>query len=126
MSYAAGVFLAVVAVCVAVMITVQVYEFLRGRSLLLGPRHLALRLGTGLGLVLIICCIYAGVLLTFPTPLAEMVYWGGLLVAAGVVAGLAVFDLRMVEQAKHQKKAELYRQLAETEARLRGPRDGKE
>lgn len=123
MSYAAGIFLAVVAVCVAVMVTLQVYEYLRGRSLLLGPRHLFLRLGTGVGLVLIICCIYAGVLLDFPTPVTEMVFWAGLLLAAALVAGLAIVDLRMVEQAKHRKKAELYRHLAETEAQLRSPRD---
>jgi hypothetical protein len=126
MSYAAGIFLAVIAVCAAIMMTVQLVEYLRGRSLLT-RRHLALRLLTGVLLVGIVAGIYAGVLIRFPSPLAELAYWGSVVVFLGVVILLGLTDLRMLERVVHQRRAQLYRQLAEAEEQLRRcPRKGHE
>ena len=118
MSYAAGVFLAIVAACVAIMIAVQVHEYVRGRTLL-SPRHFALRMAAGALLLLVITGIYAGMLLPFGSPLTELAYWLGLVVVAVGAGFMAALDLRVLERVKHQQRAELYRSLAEDEARLR-------
>jgi hypothetical protein len=122
MSYAAGLFLAIVAVGVAILLAVQVNEYLRGRSLLTPP-HFLLRIVTGICLILVVGGIYAGALWRFGTPWTELAYWTSLLLAAVLVALLATVDLRMMERAKHRKRAELYRRLAEAEAHLRRPKD---
>ncbi|MGD9520099.1 MAG: hypothetical protein AB7W28_11365 [Armatimonadota bacterium] len=125
MSYAAGVFLAIVGACVATLLAVQVEEYVHGRSLLT-PRHLALRLVTGLLLLLVIVGVFIGVLWPFHSALNELFYWFGLLLGACAVAFLAILDLRIVDRVKHQRRAELYRRIAEAEAQLRSRKERKE
>jgi len=118
MNYAAGVFLALVAAGMAIMLALQVLQFATGRTVLTF-KHLLLRLASGLLMLLVIASIYVGVAWDFSHPLYELVYWAGVLGASAAVAGLAVVDLRWVERAKHRQRAELYRRLAEVEAELR-------
>ena len=118
MSYVAGVALGLLACVVVIMAVLQVHEFLRGRSLLT-KGHLILRIVVAALLLLSIICVYGGVVIPFPGVWHELAYWCGVLVLLLVVAILAVVDLRMVERVSHQRRAELFRKLAEIEETLR-------
>lgn len=118
MSYAAGVILGVLALVMILMAALQVFEYLRGRSLLT-RRHLILRVAVAVLMLLSVACIYAGVVINFPAIWHAILYWCALLLMLLLVTILALIDLRMVERIKHQRRAELFRQLAEIEDTLR-------
>ncbi len=118
MSYVAGVALGVLACVVAIMAVLQLYEYLRGRSLLT-RRHLILRLAVAAMMLLAVGCIYAGAVIPFARIWHELLYWCTVVLLLVIVTILALVDLRMVERVKHQRRAELYRQLAEIEHSLR-------
>lgn len=118
MSYSAGVLLAILAAAIAIMVAVQINEYVRRRSILT-PAHFALRLVSGLLLLVLIGAIYLGAAVEFASRVGELVYWSALLLGAAAVAALAVLDLRLLERIKHQRRAELYRRLADAEEELR-------
>lgn len=118
MSYAAGVFLGVVACAISILAFLQVYEYLRGRSLLT-RRHLFVRVAAAVLMLAAIAGIFAGVLIELPSPLAKLAYWCGVMGLVLAVFVLAFIDLRMLELVKHQRRAELFRKLAEVEDALR-------
>ena len=118
MSYAAGVILGILACVVVLMALLQVHEYLRGRSLLT-RRHLILRLTVAGLMLLAVGCIYVGVVIPFPGVWHELAYWCVLFILLITVTILALVDLRMLERVKHERRAELFRQLAEIEDTLR-------
>ena len=111
MSYAAGVFLLIVAMAIITGAMLQLSQYHRGH-LLITKRQLILRLITAGLLLFIIGMIFFGVLYNWPSALSELGFWSILMLLAIVVIFLAFNDLRLVERERHLKQAELYRNVA--------------
>jgi uncharacterized protein YacL len=124
MSYVAGVIFATLAMTIIVGMIHQAWTYARGQQII-SRRQFAMRLSTGFLLLLTIAMIFYERLRPFTgRPLAELVYLCVLIILPTVVVVLAWQDLRELARLRHQRQAELYRNLAELQQQLldkRGP-----
>lgn len=100
----------------------QAVEYLGGRSII-SSKQFVLRMAMAVLLLACLGAIYLGALVTWSSRWHELAYWTAILVATGVITVLALLDLRWCERLKHQRRAELYRSLAEAERALRGDKE---
>jgi putative copper export protein len=121
-SYTGGVILGILAVGILVLAAAQISEYWRKHTII-SPRQFALRMVMAVLLLATIGGIYMGALVRWPSPVAELGYWIALMVVACVIVLLAMRDLRMLERVRHQRRAELFRRLADLEETLREPKD---
>lgn len=103
---------------VVILAAMQAVEYLGGRSLI-SSKQFALRLVMAALLLICLGAIYLGASITWANRWYELAYWMAILVVTGVITALALLDLRWCERLKHQRRAELYRSLAEAERALR-------
>jgi hypothetical protein len=109
---------------VVVLAAAQAVEYLGGRSLI-SSKQFALRLVMAALLLVCLGAIYLGASIAWANRWHELVYWMAVLLGAGVITALALVDLRWCERLKHQRRAELYRSLADIERALRGDEEKK-
>ncbi|MCE5238892.1 hypothetical protein LLH23_10420 [bacterium] len=122
MSYPVGVIFVCAAVAIAIGMVYQALSYARGRHLING-RQFAMRMVTGVLLLVTIGLVFYAAVRPFTDPLLALGFWGLLTVLPLAVIVLAWLDLRQVARAQHQRQAELYRNLAGLEQQLRSKPD---
>ena len=126
MSYTGGVILGILAAAVFALAVTQISEYVRRHSIIT-PKQFALRMLMAVLLLAVIGGIYVGAVFSqkgaWLGPLGQALYWTALLLVACVIVVLAMHDLRMLERVRHQRRAELFRRLADLEESLREPKD---
>ena len=125
MSYASGVILACLAMGVIIAMAHQVWSYLRGQHII-SRRQFILRLTNGVLLLLTIGLIFLGALYRFSDLRLGLLFLSALAVLPLVVIVLAWLDLRELQRTRHERQAELYRNLAQLQQELRGKPPRKE
>lgn len=118
MSYVAGVILACLGMAVLIGIVHQTWVYLRGLQSvsgqpLLSRRQFVFRLCMGFLLLVCVGMIFYTAVHRFTDPLRAVIFWMILTLLPALVLVLAWIDLRTLARTRHQRQAELYRQLAE-------------
>lgn len=121
-SLGSQIILAVMGIGVLVLAAAQAVEYLGGRSII-SSKQFVLRMAMAALLLACLGAIYLGASVTWSSRWHELGYWTAILVATGVITVLALLDLRWCERLKHQRRAELYRSLAEAERALYGDKE---
>jgi hypothetical protein len=129
MSYGVGVIFLIFAMLLVVGMVYQAVAYKRGRQIIT-RRQFGLRMANGCLLLLIIALLLYSATVHFANPRSTLIFWAVLWLALMAlllaVVVLAWLDLRQVARAKHERQAELYRNLANLEQELRnkpGKRD---
>ncbi|MCX7598502.1 MAG: hypothetical protein N2512_06485 [Armatimonadetes bacterium] len=121
-SLTAQIILAVMGMGILILAAAQAVEYLGGRSLI-SAKHFALRMLMAALLLICVAAIYVGAIVRWASRWHELGYWLGVLTGTIIITMLAMLDLRWCERLKHQRRAELYRSLAEAERVLRGEKE---
>lgn len=125
MSYAAGVLLLIAACAIVIGAVLQVLQYRRGRHIITRVQ-LVWRLTTAVLLVIIIALIFLGVVYPWPDPVAELIFWSGLVLLGIIVIFLAMYDLRLVQRQRHIRQAELYRAMQDLQDLTARDKKGKD
>jgi hypothetical protein len=117
-SYAGGVFLAILAVAVVTGALAHAASYRRGR-LIITPLQFVLRMVTALLLLGIIAMIFGGWVATARNnPLPALLLFTGAITLALAVLVIAMVDLRQVRLVRDLRQAELYLRAAKEAAQL--------
>jgi hypothetical protein len=125
MSYGVGVIFLIFAMLLVIGMVYQAIAYKRGRQIIT-RRQFGLRMANGSLLLLIIALLLSSATVHFADARSTLLFWTVLwlvlMVLLLAVVILAWLDLRQVARVKHERQAELYRNLANLEQELkRGP-----
>jgi len=100
----------------------QALSYARGRQIIT-RRQFGLRMATGFLLLVTIVLMFYAAVVHFTNPIVALIFWTILTLLPLAVVILAWLDLRQVARMKHERQAELYRNLASLEQELRNKPD---